>query len=184
MKKYILISALLAMFAVSGCAKMPAEPPQTPPDAENTQSNTKKEPEKIKHEPESSADTAGYNKVSEYAYDFDSDGEDDTVELLTTAQVENGEVHSDDGQNWLVTVSTADGVFTLCKEYIQLGAAELDIGEFYNEEPQKVIILTTTTGAGKSIRHFTFSDGAFYEQLVYTTDDFADGGANIVGSIK
>ena len=65
MKKYILISALLAMFTVSGCAKKPAEPPQTPPDAENTQSDTKKEPEKIKHEPESSADTAGYNKVSE-----------------------------------------------------------------------------------------------------------------------
>lgn len=178
MKKHILIFTALLLIALPGCAKEPEKEPAD--DTEQMQTKS----ERVRHDLKKAEDNSGYNKVSDYLYDIDSDGEEDLIELLTTAHVENGEVHEDDGQSWRVSVTTSDGVYTLCDEYIQLGSAEVDIGEFYNDEPEKVLILTVTTGAGKSIRHYTYSDGAFYEELVYTTASFAADGANLTASIK
>ena len=186
MKKYIILLTSAAILSFYGCT--PQEQTLQEETDNNTEQNTVPEqndkPVRIKHEISESADTSGYNKVSEFSFDFDSDGTDDTVELLTTAQVENGEVHRDDGQNWLITVTTQNGTYILYDKYIQLGSAQIDIGQLYNEETENVIILTQTTGAGKSVTHYTFSDGVFYEELVYTTDNYASGGANIVGSIE
>ncbi len=175
MKKYILLLTALSLLTLGGCKPRENTPPAPPVDDA---------PKPILHHPGDRANTDGYNKVDEYSFDFNSDGEPDTLELLTSAHIEDGEIHHDDGQNWMVTVTTNDGVYTLFNSYIQLGNLELNIGEFYNETTQPVVILTQTTGAGKTITHYTYKDNAFAEELVYSTDTFTQGGANIVGTIK
>lgn len=181
MKKYIITVSVLSALLLCSCGDIQSDLTN---DIQEEEVSQKNEAEKIRHEAQAEVDEDGFYKVNEYLYDLDYDGEEDRIELFTTAHVENGEVHEDDGQNWRVTVTTADGIFKIFDEYIQLGKVELDIGEFYNDEPEGVIIMTLTTGAGKSIRHYTFSDGAFYEQQVYTTESFSEGGANIVTSMK
>ena len=177
MKKYILILIGIFILSLCGCNK-----PETPPQKQEV--NTQEESKKTKHEPEAEVDTEGYKKVNEYSYDFDSDGEDDLLEVFSTEFYEDDELHFDDGANWIITVTTASGVYKLYDGYIQLGKAELDIGELYNETPEKIIILTQTTGAGKSVTHYTFSQGAFYEETVYATDNYSKGGANIIETIE
>lgn len=178
MKKHIMILAAASLIALSGCAEKPADTPAEPtvPEDEALKS--------ICHTPGEAPDAAGFRVTGEYMYDFDSDGEEDTLELWTAATASDGEEHEDDGERQRVTVTTAEGVFVLFDEYVQLGDISLDVGELYNDEAEKIVILTMTTGAGKSIRHYTFSDGAFYEELVYSTDSFAEGGANLIASIE
>ncbi len=170
MKKFAIL--LLLASVISACT--PQNVPETPdtPDVPA--------PEAIRHELLDELDASEYNVFSENMFDFDSDGEDDTVTLWTNAEVVDGEFMYDDGQHWKLTVETANGFFDLYDEYVQLGAAEIDIGEFYNEKPEAVIILTLTTGAGKSITHYVFKDGVFLEEQAYSTDDYAEGGTNIV----
>lgn len=189
MKKYIFILLTVSLISLSACSqnteKEITSPEQNNTSEENTENN--QEPpkaEKIKHDISDEVNTDSYNKVSEYLYDFDSDGTDDLLEFFTTADIEDGKIHKDDGQNWLLTVTTENGVYKLYDEYIQLGSAQIDVGEFYNKEPEKVIILTQTSGAGKSVTHYIFADGVFYEELAYSTDNFTEGGTNIVKTIE
>lgn len=174
MKKKLAVLALMTCM-IGGCAPTEApEPPETDP-TENI----------IRHKIGETSDT--YNSQSniyaESTFDFDSDFNEDTIKLVTSAEAENGELLNDDGHHWKLIVETAEGTYLLYDEYIQLGEAEIDIGELYNEETEKLIILTLTTGAGKSIIHYTYRDGAFYEELVYSTDNYSEGGANIIKSL-
>ncbi len=174
MKRYILILAGVLILSLCGCNNIEQKEPQNPEVIETN---------KIKHEPQAAVDTDGYKKTDEYSYDFDSDGEDDLLEVFSTVFYDDDEPHYDDGASWIITVTTASGVYKLYDGYIQLGRVELNVGEFYNEVPEKFIILTQTTGAGKSITHYTFDDGVFYEELVYTTDNYSEGGVNIIETI-
>lgn len=173
MKKQI-TAIMLAACLMSACAPQSANEPEQ----KDTPTNAT-----VRHEISDSVATDGYNALSECEFDFDGDGEDDTLTLYTTAEVENGEILYDDGQHWMLVCETAEGAFNLYDEYIQLGAAEIDVGEIYNDDPEKLIILTLTTGAGKTIIHYTFRDGGFSEEQVYSTDDYSKGGANIIKSL-
>lgn len=190
MKKYILTVLALSTLLLSGCSNktqgVPEQPSQVQQEVQKPeQPEEVSTTEKIKHEPSDEVDTQGWNGVGGTDYDFDSDGEDDKLQLFSsTFYKPDEEPLLDDGANWMITVTTKDGTYKLFEGYIQLGKPEIDVGELYNEETEKVIILTQTTSAGKSITHYTFKDGAFYEELVYSTDSFTEGGANIVESIN
>ena len=144
----------------------------------------KKTNKKVKKNILTTLDTNGYNTVSQYEYDFDSDGKLDTLSILTTAQVVDGQVIADDGQNWMVTVNTQNGVYMLYDQYLQIGSIQLDIGELYDKETTNVIILTQTSGAEKSIIQYTYESGTFNEELVYSLNDYAAEGSNIVKTIE
>lgn len=182
MKKYIITLLTFSLLLLTGCNnKTPkTEEPVTPPQEVIT------EPEKIKHEAVEEIDSEGWNSLGGVTYDFDSDGKDDKLQVYSTAWFKPGESHlHNDGANWMITVTTAKGVYKLFEGYLNSGGLpEIDVGELYNEEPEKVIILTQTTTAGKSVTHYTFSDGAFFEELVYSTDSFTQNGANIIESIE
>ena len=186
MKKYIITLLTLSMFLLTGCNNKPqTEEPVTSPLNDITESTEEAKPEKIKHEPVKDFSFEGWNGVGGLTYDFDSDGEDDELQIYSSAWfTPDEEPQLDDGANWMITVTTKNGVYKLFEDYIQSGLPQIDVGELYNKEPQKVIIFTQNSSAGKSITHYTFSDGAFYEELVYRTDDFTENGANIVESIE
>lgn len=209
MKKYILILAAVSMLSLYGCTGEESVTPNQDTDssakteqssenkdttaqdtAENADSSQpsdaapKKKNEKIKKNILTSVDTTGYNLASQYEYDFDSDGELDTLSVLTTAQVADGQIIADDGQNWMVTVTTKNGTYMLYNQYLQIGSIQLDIGELYDKETTNVIILTQTSGAGKSIIQYTYESGTFNEELVYSLNDYAAEGSNIVKTIE
>lgn len=152
--------------------------------AQASDTDDNKSNKKVKKNILTSIDTNGYNLVSQYEYDFDSDGKIDTLSILTTAQVVDGQVIADDGQNWMVTVNTQNGVYMLYDQYLQIGSIQLDIGELYDKETTNVIILTQTSGAGKSIIQYTYESGTFNEELVYSLSDYAAEGSNIVKTIE
>lgn len=187
MKKYILLLLTLSMLILTGCKEtQKTSTPDTSDDTEVTASSneSEKETEKIRHEISDSIDTDGYILIDEISYDFDSDGEDDLLELFSTVAYKDDEkFHHDDGASWLITVTTQEGVFKLFDQYIQLGYPQIDVGEFYNDDVTKVIILTQTTGAGKSISHYAYEDDGFSEELIYSTDNFTESGASIVETI-
>lgn len=172
MKKKLAVLVTLACI-IGGCA--PRENPEPP--------KTDIPEDVICHDISETFDDNNSKVFAESTFDFDNDDKEDTIKLITSATMEDGEFLNDDGHHWKMTVETAEGTYLLYDEYIQLGDAEIDLGEIYNEEPEKLIILTLTTGAGKSIIHYTFRDGAFYEELVYTTDSYSKSGVSIIKSL-
>lgn len=176
---------MLSLYGCSGKTSDTEQEKTLPQKTENKSEKTNtEEPEKIKHEITEATDASGMTLFCETEFDFDSDGEDDKLRLFCSAEDGEDEDLLDDGASWLLTVTTNEGTYELFNGYIQLGKPEIEIGEFYNEEPEKAIILTQNTTAGKSITHYVFSNGAFYEELAYATDNFTTGGASIIESIN
>ena len=190
MKKYIITLLTLSMLVLTGCNSKPqqSEEPVTELQTEVQETEIQEEssePEKIKYELLPTVDTTGYGVVDEFDYDFDSDGTDDKLQLWAVSfEKVDGQLLLDDGTKWMVTVTTANGTFKIFEQFIQLGIPQIDIANFYNDNIEKAIILTLNTRTGKSISHYTFSDNAFYEELVYSTDNFTQNGADIVGRIN
>jgi len=189
MKKCIIILLTFSVLLLSGCNKAQktetsAGNPQQEPNNQIQTEITKPE-EKIKHEITEDWSSEGWSALKEISYDFDSDGEDDKLQVFSSKFINPGDeqLHTD-GANWLITVTTAKGVYKLYEGYLHTGFPEINVGELYNEQPEKIVIFTHTSGTGKSVTHYTFSDGVFYEELVYRTDDFTLNGANIVESIE
>lgn len=57
-----------------------------------------------------------------YEYDFDDDGELESIELYTRAEKdEKGEIMWDDGQEWLLLVRDGEQKYILFNQYVQLG---------------------------------------------------------------
>lgn len=179
MKKNLAILMSILILGLSGCGKSiePANNPQPTP-AESG------EKEVIKHEIGVEVDTEGCNEVGEFSYDFDGDGEDDSLKLFTSAEFVDGELHGDDRNRWVVAVETMEGTYKLYDNYIQLGNVEVEVGEFYNEDTDRAVIMTITSNAGKSITHFVYRDDVFIEESVYSTDYYSQNGVSIFKTIK
>ena len=179
MKKILAIFMSILVLGLSGCGKTtePANNPQPTP-AESG------EKEVIKHKIGDHVDTEGCSEVGEFSYDFDGDGEEDLLKLFTTAKIIDGEFHGDDRNRWVVTVETIEGTYKLYDDYIQLGDVQVEVGEFYNEDTDRAVIMTITSNAGKSITHFIYRDDVFIEEAVYSTDYYSQNGVSIFETIR
>ena len=180
MKKIFALIICFCTFAFSGCSEKPE------PDTPNTPSVpvVSQEKEVKKHTITDEINTEGYNKISEYSIDFDRDDEEDLVELFSGAQIVDGELFGDDRNRWILTVTTNEGTYKLYDEYIQLGEIQVEVGEFYNEDVDRALIMTITSNAGKSITHFVYRDDVFIEDVVYSTDEYSQNGASIFKTIR
>lgn len=179
MKKIFAIFISVLILGLSGCGKTaePVNNPEpTPPESG--------EKEVIKHEIGAEADIEGCSEASEFSYDFDGDGEEDLLKLFTSAEIIDGELHGDDRNRWVVTVETVEGTYKLYDNYIQLGEVDVEIGEFYNEDIDRAVIMTITSNAGKSITHFIYHDDVFIEETVYSTDYYSQNGVSIFKTIE
>ncbi len=174
MKNILAIFMSILVLALSGCGKTtePANNPQSAP----TESGEK---EAIKHKIGDDVDTEGCSEVGKFSYDFDGDGEEDLLKLFTSAEIVDGELWVDDRNRWIVTVETIEGTYKLYDSYIQLGDVEVEVGEFYNEDIDRAVIMTITSNAGKSITHFIYHDDVFVEETVYSTDYYSQNGVSI-----
>ena len=124
-----------------------------------------KPPEPVKiGKTDASAAKETWSKLDESAYS--ADGLNGTVTLSTSAQTYEGEIVWDDGQEWALEVSDANGgYYTLFDEYISNGSVYFEILE--NADGNRVINAYIITGAGVSIRQYSYADGEFTQNMLY-----------------
>lgn len=102
--------------------------------------------------------------IEAYNYDFNKDGNDDLVQMLTSAVVDdNNIIMWDDGQYFVLTVTIGDKIYTLINEYIQIGRAYFSI--FDDSEPG--IIVTVSSFAGLKMSKCTYnSEEELFEAII------------------
>ena len=111
------------------------------------------------------------NKYEGCSYDFDSDGDEEEVLLLTDAKKdETGEYMWDDSHHWQLVVNTTDGGYTLYDEYVH-GMLELNLSEYYSEDgnTHPIVRLSISTGASFTIKEYRFDYNVFKETTAYDT---------------
>jgi len=104
------------------------------------------------------------------------DGEFADIYLATDAETDkDGEILWDDSQDWALVVAGENNNYVLFNENLY-GKAYIDVATVDNL-PE--ITLVTTSSIGISVKKYTYSDGAFYEESVI---DPADNGNSIYGT--
>lgn len=93
-------------------------------------------------------DTSDLTLLDSKKVDLDRDGEDESIEMYTTAQrYDNGEIAWDDGQKWFLIIKDEDGEFVLFDDYIQLGALEFWV--FTSKDDYHIATLQTGSATFK-----------------------------------
>ncbi len=104
------------------------------------------------------------------------DGEFADIYLATDAETDKGgEILWDDSQDWALVVAGENNNYVLFNENLY-GKAYIDVATVDNL-PE--ITLVTTSSIGISVKKYTYSDGAFYEESVIAP---ADNGNSIYGT--
>ncbi|MBR5154984.1 MAG: hypothetical protein IKW62_00680 [Clostridia bacterium] len=178
--KLTLIFAIL-IFALNGCGEKSNVETGTP-DATQTENNEHTEEKVIKSQ--TIADNiSGLTEVISYVGDCDGDGTDETVVLATSADRDSkGEFLWNDGQNWSLYVrDNAEKIYVLFDGFVQAGNVYFDVADYYMSDGAKpAIMVTVSTGAGLSIKNYTFSkdDNGYIEKEIYDTRNATEGGIN------
>lgn len=105
-----------------------------------------------------------WSKLDESA--FSAEGINGTVTLSTSAQTYEGEIMWDDGQQWALEVSDANGgYYTLVDEYINNGSVYFEILE--TADGSRVINAYIISGAGVTLRQYSYANGVFTQTRLY-----------------
>lgn len=179
MKKIILTLLLMSFALISGCDRQVetqnSPSPDTTPVVGDTQSRYKKN-SRYNNPP---ADITGWELLGICEVDVTADGEEDKIELYTSAQRDmTGELMWDDSQFWSLRVNGRE----LFYERLN-GDVYFNVSDHYNNgKTQSVIALMMVTGAHYEIREYYIENNEAYETSVYTTDDTANEGINLIYS--
>ena len=115
-------------------------------------------------ETDSSAVGETWSKLDESAYS--AEGLNGTITLSTSAETYEGELIWDDGQYWVLEVSDGNGgYYTLLNDYISNGSVYFEILE--NTDGDRVINAYIISGAGVSIKQYSYYDGTFTQIPLY-----------------
>lgn len=156
MKKLWLIAAL--MLALTGCNA--GEPVQTenPSEAEKA--------EIIEIDTEYQMKTL--SKYEEAVYDFDGDGNDDNILLLTSMKKEGNVFMADDRNQWHLAVITSKGTYPLF-DGATSGKLDMSLYVTEDEKSEPVIRLTSKTTSSYDIFEYRYDNGNFVKNNVYTS---------------
>lgn len=115
-----------------------------------------------------------FDEMSNYegcTYDFDADGNDEHILLMTDAKKDkDGEYMWDDSHHWILAVETEDGIYNLYDNYLH-GMLSLNVGEVYdeNDTPYPIIRLAISSSSGFSINEYKYTENSFMMETVYDT---------------
>lgn len=112
-------------------------------------------------------------KLSEFAYDFDLDNEEEKIELYTVAgRDEKGNMLWDDGQNWLLVVADKDKYYPLFSRYVQLGQLYFSFSTI-GEDRTPVVTAFITDHCGMQTIDYVYNREKeyFQEKTVYEASD-------------
>lgn len=131
MKKLILIMIILALvIAAFGCttASEPLEPKEPIEEPIEKPEPAENPIERIIIEPREKLDVDDLTTLDEFEFDFDKDGQMESIKMLTAAgRGPDGEIAWDDGQDWTLIVQDSDKDYVLVDEYVQLGRIDFNI---------------------------------------------------------
>lgn len=114
--------------------------------------------------------TEGLTVLDSVDVDLNRDGDEETIELYTTAQRDsNGEILWDDGQKWFLIVKDEDKEYVLFDEYVQLGV--LDYWVFKSKDYCYIVTLQTGSAVYKLSEYFyTDEKDAFIKKEIYNPE--------------
>lgn len=116
--------------------------------------------------------TAGYYLHHVDEVDIDQDGRSESLEVYSTATVdEAGNLLMDDGNDWKLVVRKGNKQYLIVDDFIQLGKLEYKTYEEYGDERVFHLLITKAQGAGLTM-YDCYYDGeqdAFISQVVYET---------------
>lgn len=179
----ILITLSLILL-ISGCGTKPASGPvSTPEPSGDTILNTDNTTKTIALS-KSSKKTDDFSEIRSSEYDFDADGESDTITLYSNAQADpSGKIMWDDFHQWLLEVELSSGGFyTLFDSPISTGQLYFEVSEIYNDEVLPSVVTFLTTGSSLDINSFIFDGESFIQTTVYSTENISTGGINRIYS--
>lgn len=97
--------------------------------------------------------------VSEYSFDINKDGEDDTVTLAVSAESEKGKILWEDLHDWLLNVNISGKDYVLYDGKVSLGNVYYNV--FERTDGDVVISVTEESTATYSVTEYTYTDKGF-----------------------
>ena len=142
---------------------------------EEKQEEKKEELVELKSSDESAAD--GMTVLEKYESFILSEDDTDTIKVCTGAEVSDGEIMWDDGNEYVIELETADGkYYTFFEGRVQLGSVyykHLDINE------KEYILINMISTASDSTTAFLLEDGKVYEVKNFDTNILNDADINM-----
>lgn len=129
-------------------------------------------------------DCVDWEVMAEYEIDVTNDGNDDTVKLFTSAKRnKKGEMMWDDTQEWVLRVEHSDGKMSdLYDERIH-GTVYLNIADAYHDgTDERIVSLHIFGNSFNEVREYVYNGTNFLEDRVYSTDEYATEGINLIYS--
>ncbi len=179
-----LLITLLITLLISGCNAKPASGPVSTPEPSGDTSLTTDNTSQTIKASKASKKTDDFSKIRSCEYDFDSDGNMDTVTLYSNAQTDHaGKIMWDDFHQWLLEAELSSGEFyTLFDSSVSTGQLYFEVSEIYNDEVLPSVVTFLTTGSSLDIERFIFDGESFVKTNIYSTEDISTGGINRVYS--
>jgi len=116
--------------------------------------------------------------LDSYSFDIDGNGSEEIISMYVDAHQEpNGEIHWDDGQNWLLLVEEQDQNYILFNDYIQLGTLRFHI---YTEDDDFHITTIQSTTANLQITEYKFDKES--KEFISTPKYRTEGNVNMLHS--
>ena len=107
------------------------------------------------------------SKYEEAFYDFDGDGNEDNILLLTSMEKDETGFSGDDRNQWLLMVRTAKGTYPL---FDNTTNSLLDMSVYESETDGEVIIrLSLASTSSYEMAEYRYDDGKFNKITVYST---------------
>lgn len=120
---------------------------------------------------ENPGQSRSWTKISEFSADLDTDGGEEKLELLTTAERDKkGNIAWDDGQNWLLLIRDGEKFYPLFSEYVQLGSVYFTVAQYGKDDPPKITVMVST-GANLKLANYAYSKDqkGYKEEPVYNS---------------
>lgn len=116
--------------------------------------------------------------LDSYTFDIDSSGTEETIAMYVDAHQEpNGEIHWDDGQNWLLLVRGKDQDYVLFNDYVQLGTVRFHV---YTEDDDFYITTIQSNTANLQIIEYKFDKES--KEFISTLKHGTQGNVNMLHS--
>lgn len=121
--------------------------------------------------------TEGLNLVNQYEVDINNDGEVESIEVYSAAEMtDEGELLLDDGQEWTLILRKGEVIYPLFeRSYVQLGTIDYKTYIDYDDNEAFHVLVNYTTSAGLKTYDYTYNKekDTFTRKLAFNADNIS-----------
>lgn len=159
MKRIIALSAIVLGLVMCGCENM------VPDSSVAGELVQEKQNVEVKTEKNQACKTV----ISETEYDFDGDGNDDSVVLMTSAEADDGELLWDDTNTWCIYAEINGQLYEFYDKKLSTGKVSYSVFENKNGKP--VVTVIEETSASYRITEYIYEKDGFTMSAVFSEED-------------